>query len=172
MKKLIFICGPNGVGKSTACEMLNQKLMNSARLDSDWCRCINPFDFTSETIEIIEKNITAILRNYLESKTIEYVIFSYGFHGPRKKIFTNIMHNLKDVVFRFVPIVLTCSEFENIKRMENDKRDIARIKRSLENTRELYNDLKYPRIDTTDLTVEQTVDEILKLLNCVEVERR
>ena len=32
MKKMIFICGPNGVGKSIVCEMLNQKLINSARL--------------------------------------------------------------------------------------------------------------------------------------------
>lgn len=168
MKKLIFICGPNGVGKSTACEMLNQKLINSARLDSDWCKCINPFDFTPETINIIEKNMTGILRNYLESDMLEYVIFSYGFHGQRKQIFDNIMLSLKNIVFRFVPIILTCSENENINRMKNDKRDLDRIKRSLETTRELYNDLEYPNIDTTHMSVEQTVDEILKLLNSVE----
>lgn len=168
MKKLIFICGPNGVGKSTACEMLNQKLINSARLDSDWCRCINPFDFTPENMNIIEKNITGILRNYLECKTIQYVIFSYGFHGPRKQIFNNIMNNLKSVEFQFVPIILTCSENENIKRMHKDKRDIERIKCSLEWTREIYNDLNYQKIDTTDISIEQTVDEILKLINTTE----
>ena len=33
MKRLIFICGPNGVGKSTTCRRLNEKLFHSAQVE-------------------------------------------------------------------------------------------------------------------------------------------
>lgn len=55
MKKLIFIHGPNGVGKSTLCKMLNTRLQNSAWLESEWCRMTHPFTFTPEFIVMIEK---------------------------------------------------------------------------------------------------------------------
>lgn len=68
MKKLIFIHGPNGVGKSTLCKKLNQVLSNSAWLESEWCRCINPFNFKQEIELITEKNMSFILRSYLEAR--------------------------------------------------------------------------------------------------------
>jgi len=47
-KKLIFVCGPNGVGKSTACLELLHQLDNSAYVDSDWCSAWNPFVHNEE----------------------------------------------------------------------------------------------------------------------------
>ena len=58
MKKLVFIHGPNGVGKSTTCELLHNKLINSAWLESEWARRINPFEFNEEIELLTEKNIT------------------------------------------------------------------------------------------------------------------
>lgn len=45
MKKLILILGANGVGKSTAAEMLLQKLFKCAYIDADWCRAIKSISF-------------------------------------------------------------------------------------------------------------------------------
>jgi cytidylate kinase len=164
MKKLIFIHGPNGVGKSTLCKNLNQQIENSAWLESEWCRMTNPFIFNDEIIKMIEKNISFMLRSYLECSTIEYVIFSYGFHGPRKKIFENVLKNLSDIEYELIPITVTCGYEENKTRMINDGRDEERINRAL-SVRNIYNCLDYPIIDTTDMSVKETVYKVLEILN-------
>lgn len=167
MKKLIFIHGPNGVGKSTACALLHKKLTSSAWLESEWCRHINPFTFTPEIELLTEKNITFLLRSYLECSLVEYVIFNWGFHGPRKRIFEKVLQNLSDISYDFTPITVTCSLEENLKRMKNDGRSEERILRAIE-VRAMYGGLNYPVIDTTDKSVEKTVDGILEIISSSE----
>lgn len=48
MKKLVFIHGANGVGKSTTCGLLHQKSRKSAWLEREWSRRISPFEFTAK----------------------------------------------------------------------------------------------------------------------------
>jgi cytidylate kinase len=163
MKKLIFIHGPNGVGKSTLCKALLASLPNSAWVESEWCRMTNPFAFTEEYIQITERNMTFLLRSYLECSTLDFVIFNYGFHGPRKQIFDNVISNLSDIDYQFVPITITCSYEENKLRMIKDGRDEERIKRALV-VRGIYEGLGYPVVDTTHLTVEETVDKVIDIV--------
>ncbi len=163
MKKLIFIHGPNGVGKSTLCKVLNSKLYNSAWLESEWCRMTNPFAFNDEIINMVEKNISFMLRSYLECSTLEYVIFNYGFHGPRKQIFDNVLRNLNDISYRLIPITITCSYEENRIRMMLDGRDEERIRRALD-ARSIYDNLNNPIIDTTCLSVEETASRVLEII--------
>jgi cytidylate kinase len=167
MKNLILICGPNGVGKSSACMQLVQALDHAAYIDSDWCRVMHPFTFNPETIHIIKSNIVAMMTNYFQSSLIENVIFQYGFHGPRKQIFDGIQRELhtQGISYQFCPILLTCDVAENIARMRMDGRDEERIQRALQNTRDLYDVYDYPCIDTTLLSVSQTVDQMLKILS-------
>lgn len=164
MKKLIFICGPNGVGKSTVCQRLNERLSHSARIDSDWCRCINPFEFSQELMTVNEKNITSLLSNYLACDYFEYVIFSYGFHGPRKQIFDKVIFNISSFDYEFLPVILTCNVEENIKRMKQDGRSEKRIQNAITHSRHAYDDLPYIPIDTTNLGADEVVDEIIKLV--------
>lgn len=91
MKKLIFINGPAGVGKTTTCKSLLEKMNNSAWLESDWCRTINmnPSAFIPETDEIAVKNTSYILRNYLEYNMLDYVIFNWVLH--RKHLFDRVL---------------------------------------------------------------------------------
>lgn len=163
MKKLIFIHGPNGVGKSTLCKALNKTILNSAWLESEWCRMTNPFTFTEEIISLVERNITFMLRSYLECSSLEYIIFNYGFHGPRQQIYDNVINNLRDLEYTFIPITITCSTEENIWRMIQDGRDNERINRAL-SSRSLYYNLNYPRIDTTNMTVEETIYQVLDII--------
>lgn len=166
MKKLIFIYRPNGVGKSTLSNMLNKKIANSAWLDSEWCRMIHPFSFNPDTIMMVEKNISYILRSYLESQMIEYLIFCYGFHGPRKKIFSKVLQNISDINYQLIPIMITCSEEENIKRMIKDGRTETRIRRAIA-SRHIYDGLADPIIDTSSFTVQETVDLVLDKVNYI-----
>ncbi|MHB1485773.1 MAG: GNAT family N-acetyltransferase [Saccharofermentanales bacterium] len=165
IKKLIVILGANGIGKSTVSAALFKKLPNSAYIESDYCRMINPAGFTDETIAVNKKNILDLMLNYFNSSTIQNVIFPYGFHGHRKQVFEALLNDLKKKVkFRFYPILLVCDEAENIRRMKADGREDERITRGIIKTRALYDEYDYPRIDVTNITVIKTVDSILKIL--------
>lgn len=167
MKKFIFICGANGVGKSTVSKALNNRLANSVYIDSEYCCSINPFEFNNQTIRLIKQNLSALMINSFQCDFIETVIFPYGFHGPRKQIFDDVIQELRlnGIRYGFHPIILECDVNENISRMRNDNRDEKRIERALKNTRHIYGDYDYSRINTTNLTVSETIDEILKLIN-------
>lgn len=167
MKKLILICGANGIGKSTACKALTEALDKTAYIDSDWCRFIHPFAFTDETIAVVKSNILALMLNYFSCSIVETVVFQYGFHGPRKQLFDDLLQSLRDrgVPFAFCPVILECSEEENIARMKRDGRDGGRIARAVRDTRHIYAGYDYPRIDTTHLTVMETVEKIKSVLN-------
>ena len=163
MNTFIFIHGPNGVGKSTVCKAIHHRLSHSAWLESEWCRMTNPFILNEESISLTISNITQMLRSYLTCVWLDYVIFSYGFHGSRQQIWETVLSNLQDIPYTFVPITLTCGEEENIIRMARDGRDQARIQRALA-VRSLYDALPYPTIDTTHLTIEQTADRVLDIV--------
>ena len=163
MKKIIFIHGPNGVGKSTLCRLLHQKLNNSAWLESEWCKMTNPFAYTDDTVEMTVSNMTHMLKSYLGCTSVEYIIFNYGFHGPRRKIYEKVMENISSMEFKLIPILITCSEEENISRMKKDGRDPDRIKRAL-SVRNIYDGSDVLTLDTTERTVEMAVDKILDLV--------
>ena len=121
-----------------------------------------PFVLNEATIALTIANMTQMLRNYLSCSWLDYVLFSYGFHGARQRIWDTVHAHLQDVPHTFVPITLTCSEEENVARMRRDGRDRDRIQRAIAN-RGLYNALPYPAIDTTHLTIEQTADRVIEI---------
>ncbi|MNC72227.1 hypothetical protein D3C75_1232540 [compost metagenome] len=59
--------------------------------------------------------------------------------------------------------MLECGLEENIRRMRADHRDEARIQRAVANTRHIYDEVPYPRIDVSGMTVMETAEAILKL---------
>lgn len=163
MKNLLFICGPNGIGKTTICKQLVRQLPNSAYVDSEPCRLMNPFVLNDDTIPTIRKNISDLIRNYFHCPAVQTVIFSYGFHGRRKEIFDGVLQDLADMEYRFIPLLLTCAAEENVRRMMCDGRDAARIQRALEVSRQAFAGVEYPQIDITALSVEDAVSSILSV---------
>ena len=65
MKQLFLIGGPMGVGKTTVCQQLKQKLPGSVFLDGDWCWDANPFLVNEETKAMVLDNICHLLNNFL-----------------------------------------------------------------------------------------------------------
>ena len=127
---------------------------------------MNPFSFDTETIRIIQSNIVALMTNYFGCSFIDNVIFQYGLHGPRRQMLDEIMSELgrNGISFRFCPVILKCDLAENIERMRRDGRDDERIERAVMNTRDIYDAYDYPVVDTTNLSVSQTVDRMLDIL--------
>jgi hypothetical protein len=123
----------------------------------------NPFILNEESIALTISNMTHMLRSYLSCSWLDYVIMSYGFHGARQQIWDIVQTNLQSIPHTFVPITLTCGTEENIARMTRDGRDLARIRRAI-SVREIYDALPYPKIDTTHLTIEQTADRVIAIV--------
>ncbi len=168
--KLIVIVGPNGVGKSTTAKSLLACYPKSAFVDSDWCRAINPFPFTKETKKTVADNIFCFIHNYIQCEDIDYVIFTYGFHGDRKDIFDEVVQRLQKekANFELIIVVLKCALSENIRRMRLDGREGERIKRGVENTFRFYDQFDYPAIDTTKMAIEEVAGRIAEIAGMEE----
>ena len=164
MKKFLFVCGPNGIGKTTVCRRLVELREGTAYVDSDPCRLMNPFVLDDITIPVIARNIAGMMRNYWDCPYVDTVVFSYGFHGRRREVFEAVLREIADVEYIFLPVLLECSEEENVRRMQKDERDPARIRRALEASRSAFADTDYPRIDVTCYTVDETAEALMKLL--------
>lgn len=166
MKQLIVIIGPNGVGKSTTARNIVERYENTAYVDSDWCRVMNPFDFTEITKKTIAQNIYSLLYNYLSCDVVDTVIFTYCWHGARKEIYESVIRKLQTSKLDFEEniIILKCSKEENIKRARKDGRDEERVKRGMDLTFAFYDDYVYPVIDTTNMTPSQAAESIISFV--------
>ncbi|MEN6413352.1 MAG: AAA family ATPase [Veillonellales bacterium] len=71
MKKLIIVNGTMGVGKSTVCQLLLDKLKPGVYLDGDWCWNMNPFIVSDENKAMVLDNIVHLLKNYLSNSGYE-----------------------------------------------------------------------------------------------------
>lgn len=166
MKRLIVIVGPNAVGKTTTAKCLVEKLSKTAYVDSDWCRCMNPFQFSEITKQTVTKNMYDLLCNYLSCEELDNVVFTYSWHGERKEIYDNLICRLIEngIQFEEKIVVLKCSEEENRNRAEMDGRDSMRIERGMENTFSFYERYEYPCVDTTDITPNEVAECIMKII--------
>ena len=54
---------------------------------------------------------------------------------------------------------------ENIRRAQNDERSEYRIKYGIENSRDIYNQYDYPRLDITYLTVDEAVEKLINMID-------
>lgn len=161
MKNLLFLCGPNGIGKTTICKAIVQRLYRSAYVDSDPCRIMNPFVLNDETIPTIAKNISALIINYLDCPVVKTVVFSYGFHGRRKEVFEMVLKALSKADIHFIPFLLECGLEENINRMSMDNRSPEQIRRAIDESRKVFCDIPYPKIDVTDLSASEAAEAII-----------
>ena len=120
MKKLILVGGTMGVGKSSVCRALHQRLMPSVWLDGDWCWNLNPFEVTEETKAMAMDNIAHLLGSFLRCSQTEYVIFSWVMH--QQEIIDELLSRLTGTAFTLYSYSLVCSEEILIQRLEKDIR--------------------------------------------------
>ncbi|QAT38921.1 AAA family ATPase [Clostridium sp. JN-9] len=164
VKKLIIINGTMGVGKTATSRELNKKLNNSVWLDGDWCWMMNPFTVNDENKDMVIKNITYLLRNFLINSSFEYVIFNWVIHY--EDIFNLLLQPLSDLEFEVIKVTLICSGETLKERILNDVklnlRDDEELSTILERL-ELYKNMNTVKIDTTNISINETVDKIIKI---------
>lgn len=93
MKRLIFVNGAMGAGKTTVCRELKEMLQPSVFLDGDWCWDMSPFVVTAETQQLVLDNICGMLNRFLACEVFENVIFCWVMH--RQEIIDGILARLE-----------------------------------------------------------------------------
>ncbi len=164
MKTLYLIGGTMGVGKTTISQQLKKDLPNSVFLDGDWCWDADPFQVTEETKEMVMRNICYLLNSFLRCTAYENIIFCWVMH--EQSIIDRIINELDTGTCRVIKISLMTDEANLRNRLSSD---IARgirtadvIDRSVGRIR-MYRVLDTVKIDTSNKTLREIADEILKL---------
>ena len=162
MKQLYLIGGTMGVGKTTLCQILKQKLPHSVFLDGDWCWDASPFVVTEETKAMVLDNIRCLLNNFLRCSAYENVIFCWVMH--EQSIIDEILGGLDLSSCEVHVISLVCSAEELQRRLERDVangvREVSVIERSLARL-PLYEALQTERIDVSTLSPSESADAII-----------
>ncbi|MDD3171548.1 MAG: AAA family ATPase [Bacilli bacterium] len=164
MKKLIFINGTMGTGKSTISSALNKVLPQSILLDGDWCWNMDPFIVTRETKAIVLDNIIHLLNNFLKCSQYQNIIFCWVMH--EEAIIESIVSKLEGR-FHLYKISLICSDEILVKRLQKDidkglrKPDI--IERSLQRQKN-YLSMNTIKISTDDLNIDEVVQKIREII--------
>lgn len=164
MKTLYLIGGTMGVGKTTISQQLKKDLPNSVFLDGDWCWDADPFQVTEETKEMVMCNICYLLNSFLRCTAYENIIFCWVMY--EQFIINRIIKELDTNACRVINISLMTDE-ENLRnRLSSDVargiRTVDVIDRSVGRIR-MYQALDTVKIDTSNKSVREIVDEILKL---------
>lgn len=163
MKKLIFVGGTMGVGKSTTCKQLAKQLNHSVFLDGDWCWDMHPFVVNEETKAMVLDNITHVLQNFINCSAYEYVIFGWVMH--EQAIIEELLNRLQLEEVDVETYSLVCDKTALSERIRKDidqgLRNVDGLHRSLQRLA-CYERLDTIKIDTTQKNIEDVVDILYK----------
>jgi len=167
VKKLIIINGTMGVGKTAVCEVLYRRLHRCVWLDGDWCWMMHPWTVTEENKQMVEDNITHLLRNFLTNPSFQYVLFSWVIH--RSTIFDLILTPLADIEFLLYRISLVCSPQELTQRLLAQGRTQESVAESLRRL-DLYEEMDTIKVDSSHLDASRTAAKVLEIIENTEGE--
>lgn len=164
MKTVYLIGGTMGVGKTSVCQFLKMKLNYSVFLDGDWCWDAHPFQVTEETKKMVIENICFLLNQFVHCSAYSNIIFGWVMH--EQSIIASIINKLDTKNCKVITISLTVDERNLQNRLKSDiargvraadiiEKSIARIP--------MYQALDTIKIDTSNKTICEIVDEIMAL---------
>ena len=165
MKNIYLIGGTMGVGKTTTCQIIKNKLNNSVFLEGDWCWDMHPFQVTEETKQMVLENICFLLNNFIKCSAYENIVFCWVMH--EQTVIDHIVSRLNTENCKVHSISLVCSEQTLKARLRKDVDAGIRtedvIGRSIERIH-LYEKLNTYKVDVSRISPEQVADFIIR--NC------
>lgn len=164
MKHIYIIGGAMGVGKSTVSQVMKEKLNNSVFLDGDWCWDAHPFQVTTETKQMVLKNICFLLNQFIHCSAYQNIIFCWVLHD--QKIIDTILASLDKSDCLVKSVSLICDEAELRKRLMKDvvtgKREKDIVERSIVRI-SCYTALDTVKINTNGKNPTEIADEVISL---------
>ena len=156
MKRLIFIGGAMGVGKSATTAALARLLDEAVMLDGDWCWQMDPFRVTERRKEMVLDNITHLLNSFLRDDGYQNILFCWVM--DHQEIIDSLLARLDLDGAEFRNFSLVCSP-ETLRR--HLQKDIAaglrqpEILTRAEARLPLYALLDTEKLAVDDLTAEE-----------------
>ena len=163
MTKLYLITGPAGVGKSTVSELIAKKLDRSILIEGDNIYhlviggYVSPWKENNH-MKLFWKNICNLIKNGLDENY--NVIFNYIITKKEYAFLKNEFKNT-DIVFK----ILLADEEELLKRDKNRSEENQMNDRCIVLLNQFTKENYYKKyvIDTTDMSIDNVVKEVLKL---------
>lgn len=164
MKRLYLIGGTMGVGKTTACQCLKQRLPACVFLDGDWCWDMHPFVVNDETRQMVMENIAFQLNNFLRCTAFENIVFCWVMH--EQSIIDRLLSRLDLRDCQVCEVSLICSPETLRERLQRDidagLRQPDVLGRSLARL-DNYQGLRSRMLFTDGLTPEQVAQKLAAL---------
>jgi len=166
--RLVILDGQEGAGKSTLVRALLPHTPHGAQLDAEDVGQVNPWVYDDAFKQLHFRNVTDLVRNFWQAGYVNVIAGSF------------ITDSADYVAFR--PMVARDAEVYVVQlHVAKDVRDQRRITRAKQTTQEWRDavdlidhldptlrlaagDDRYFEIDTTHLSVEETVERIMRAL--------
>lgn len=155
-----------GIGKSSVSNMLKNSLNKSVFLDGDWCWYMNPWVFNEENKRMVLDNIQYLLNSYINNSNFTTIIFCWVM--DRQEIIDDILNGLDMTKIDFKSISLISNEEKLISNIQKDVLNGTRNEKSIKEAidrLENFKNLDSIKVDTTDLSMEETASQILEKLS-------
>lgn len=117
VKRLIFVNGTMGVGKSSVSHELKNLLAPCAFLDGDWCWDFAPFTVTEETKTLVLDNAAYLLNAFLRCSAVRNVLFCWVM--PARFVIDDLLSRITEP-YSFQLFTLTASEKALCARLNAD----------------------------------------------------
>lgn len=153
-----------GVGKTTVCQKIKQKISNSVFLDGDWCWDAHPFQVTEETKAMVMRNICFLLNQFLHCSAYDHIIFCWVMH--EQGIIDTILTNIDKTNCRIKTISLICDSDTLRNRLEKDIAKGIRTEDIIDRSMKrlpLYDVLNTVKIRTDNMSIDHVADSIIAL---------
>jgi len=162
VKKLVIIAGPAGIGKTTVCQRLFKTIEGCAWLDGDWCWMVNPYPGkTDEQKAYSLESFGRILDGYFNDENTDIIFFSWMIQ--RDFMFKLVIDKISYKKYEVIKIVLVCDEKVFLQRLIDGNRSERKINNP--DDMEKYRSLNAHVLDTTNLSVCDTANKIMSLIN-------
>ena len=153
-----------GVGKTTTCRILRDRLDKCVFLDGDWCWDMHPFTVNEETKAVVMDNICHMLNNFVHCSAFEHIVFCWVMHD--QSIIEEILQRVDTDGCKVVVVSLVCTENALRERLIRDvtagKRTPDVIARAVQRLK-LYRLVESQKVDVTHITPEEAAQSILDL---------
>lgn len=164
MKHVYLIGGTMGVGKTTTCQLLKEKLENSVFLDGDWCWDMHPFVVNEETRKMVMENIVFLLNQFIHCPAYQHILFGWVMH--EQSILDDITRQLDLTDCQLHAVSLVCCPEALKARLQNDidagLRQPDVLERSIPRL-PLYDRLQTVKIDVSDCSPEEAAEQLANL---------
>ncbi|BAE84578.1 AAA family ATPase [Desulfitobacterium hafniense] len=163
MKNIYLIGGTMGIGKTTVCHIMKDKLNNSVFLDGDWCWDMHPFRISDETKLMVMENIGFLLNNFIRCSVFENIVFCWVMH--EQAILDDLLSRIETADCDIHLISLVCSEQALRARLRKDidagirTEDVLR--KSIDRI-SLYERLNTLKVDVSQKSPAQVADFIIE----------